>query len=170
MTSIKPPFFEIGPKAYLYGQDVIELAKAADAASEKYGVDIIFTAPFVDIAGVKNATRRVHIFAPHMDPIKPGRGLADILPEATKAKREDEIIAKEKEAKELQKRYFGNDGELAKKRQELIKPIQDNVYNALKSVATEAGYDYIFDKVTGDIIYASEKYDESDVVLKKIIK
>ena len=95
---------------------------------------------------------------------------ADILPEATKAKREDEIIAKEKEAKELQKRYFGNDGELAKKRQELIKPIQDNVYNALKSVATEAGYDYIFDKVTGDIIYASEKYDESDVVLKKIIK
>jgi outer membrane protein len=70
----------------------------------------------------------------------------------------------------LQKKYFGNDGELAKKRQELIKPIQDNVYNALKSVATEAGYDYIFDKVTGDIIYASEKYDESDVVLKKIIK
>jgi len=95
---------------------------------------------------------------------------ADILPEATKTKRENEIIAKEKEAKELQKKYFGNDGELAKKRQELIKPIQDNVYNALKSVATEAGYDYIFDKVTGDIIYASEKYDESDVVLKKIIK
>ena len=85
MTSIKPPFFEIGPKAYLYGQDVIELAKAADAASEKYGVDIIFTAPFVDIAGVKNATRRIHVFAPHMDPIKPGRGLADILPEALAA-------------------------------------------------------------------------------------
>lgn len=85
MTSIKPPFFEIGPKAYLYGQDVIELAKAADAASEKYGVDIIFTAPFVDIAGVKHATRRVHVFAPHMDPIKPGRGLADILPEALAA-------------------------------------------------------------------------------------
>lgn len=95
---------------------------------------------------------------------------ADILPAATKTKREDEIIAKEKEAKELQKKYFGNGGELAKKRQELIKPIQDNVYNALKSVATEGGYDYIFDKVTGDIIYASEKYDESDVVLKKIVK
>ncbi|MCQ2252249.1 MAG: OmpH family outer membrane protein [Bacteroidales bacterium] len=94
----------------------------------------------------------------------------DILPEATKTKRENEIIAKEKEAKELQKKYFGNDGELSKKRQELIKPIQDNVYNALKSVATEGGYDYIFDKVSGDIIYASEKYDESDVVLKKIIK
>jgi outer membrane protein len=95
---------------------------------------------------------------------------ADILPEATKTKRENEIINKEKEAKELQRKYFGSDGELSKKRQELIKPIQDNVYNALKSVATEAGYDYIFDKVTGDIIYASEKYDESDVVLKKIIK
>lgn len=95
---------------------------------------------------------------------------SDILPEATKVKREDEIIAKEKEAKELQKKYFGTNGELAKKRQELIKPIQDNVYNALKSVATEGGYDYIFDKVTGDIIYANEKYDESDEVLKKIIK
>ncbi|MCQ2250181.1 MAG: OmpH family outer membrane protein [Bacteroidales bacterium] len=94
----------------------------------------------------------------------------DILPDATKTKRENEIIAKEKEAKELQKKYFGNDGELSKKRQELIKPIQDNVYNALKSVATEGGYDYIFDKVSGDIIYASEKYDESDAVLKKIIK
>ncbi|MBO7142749.1 MAG: OmpH family outer membrane protein [Bacteroidales bacterium] len=94
----------------------------------------------------------------------------DILPDATKQKREDEIIAKEKEAKELQKKYFGSNGELAKKRQELIKPIQDNVYNALKSVAADAGYDYIFDKVTGDIIYANEKYDESDEVLNKIIK
>ncbi len=82
VTSIKPPFFEIGPKAYLYGQDVIDLAKAADAASERYGVDIIFTTPFVDIARVKAETRHIHVFAPHMDPIKPGRGLADILPEA----------------------------------------------------------------------------------------
>ena len=82
MTSIKAPFFEIGPKSYLYGQDVIELAKAADAASEKYGVDIIFTTPLVEIARVKAATRRVHVFAPHMDPIRPGRGLADTLPES----------------------------------------------------------------------------------------
>lgn len=95
---------------------------------------------------------------------------SDILPDETKMKREDEIIAKEKEAKELQKKYFGTNGELAKKRQELIKPIQDNVYNALKSMAVEGGYDYIFDKVTGDIIYANEKYDESDEVLNKIIK
>ena len=82
MTTIKAPFFEIGPKSYLYGQDVIDLAIAADAASEKYGVDIIFTTPVVEIARVKAATRRIHVFAPHMDPLRPGRGLADTLPES----------------------------------------------------------------------------------------
>ena len=80
--TIKAPFFEIGPKSYLYGEDVIELAKAADAASEKYDVDIIFTTPIVEIARVKAATKRIHVFAPHMDPLRPGRGLADILPES----------------------------------------------------------------------------------------
>lgn len=80
--SIHAPFFEIGPKSYLYGQDVIDLAKAADAASEKYDVDIIFTTPVVEIARVKAATKRIHVFAPHMDPLRPGRGLADILPES----------------------------------------------------------------------------------------
>lgn len=81
-TTIKAPFFEIGPKSYLYGQDVIDLAIAADAASEKYGVDIIFTTPIVEIARVKAATKHIHVFAPHMDPIVPGRGLADVLPES----------------------------------------------------------------------------------------
>ena len=81
-TTIKAPFFEIGPKSYLYGQDVIDLAIAADKASEKYDVDIIFTTPIVEIARVKAATKRLHVFAPHMDPIRPGRGLADILPES----------------------------------------------------------------------------------------
>ena len=79
---IRAPFFEIGPKSYLYGQDVIDLAKAADAASEKYGVDIIFTTPVVEIARVKAATKHIHVFAPHMDPLRPGRGLADTLPES----------------------------------------------------------------------------------------
>ncbi len=79
---IKAPFFEIGPKSYLYGQDVIDLAIAADKASEKYGVDIIFTTPIVEIARVKAATKHIHVFAPHMDPITPGRGLADVLPES----------------------------------------------------------------------------------------
>ncbi|MCQ2437577.1 MAG: triose-phosphate isomerase [Clostridia bacterium] len=80
--TIKAPFFEIGPKSYLYGEDVIALAKAADEASQKYDVDIIFTTPVVEIARVKAATKRLHVFAPHMDPIKPGRGLADTLPES----------------------------------------------------------------------------------------
>ena len=83
--TIKAPFFEIGPKSYLYGDDIIELAKAADAASEKYDVDIIFTTPLVSIAQVKAATKRIHVFAPHMDPIRPGRGLADTLPESVVA-------------------------------------------------------------------------------------
>ena len=82
MTTIKAPFFEIGPKSYLYGQDVIDLAIAADKASEKYGVDIILTTPIVEIARVKAATKHIHVFAPHMDPIVPGRGLADILSES----------------------------------------------------------------------------------------
>lgn len=83
--TIKPPFFEIGPKSYLYGDEVLELAKAADSASEKYNVDIIFTCPAVEIRRVSEATKSIHVFAPHMDPIYPGRGLADILPESLAA-------------------------------------------------------------------------------------
>ena len=83
--TIKAPFFEIGPKSYLYGDDVVELAKAADAASEKYGVDIIFTTPVIEIERVKAATKHIHVFAPHMDPLRPGRGLTEILPESLKA-------------------------------------------------------------------------------------
>ena len=79
---IKAPFFEIGPKNYLYGDDILNLALAADKASEKYGVDIIFTCPIVDIRRVREATKHIHVFAPHMDPLHIGRGLADILPES----------------------------------------------------------------------------------------
>ncbi len=79
---IKAPFFEIGPKSYLYGDDVLALALAADRASEKYNVDIIFTCPVVDIRRVAEATKHIHVFAPHMDPIPVGRGLADILAES----------------------------------------------------------------------------------------
>ncbi|MBO5945244.1 MAG: triose-phosphate isomerase [Clostridia bacterium] len=86
------PFFEIGPKSYLYGDDILELANAADAASEKYGVDIIFTTPVVDIRRVKEATKNIHVFAPHMDPIYPGRGLADILPESLVAAGADGVM------------------------------------------------------------------------------
>ena len=79
---ISAPFFEIGPKSYLYGDDILALAKAADEASAKYGVDIIFTCPVVDIRRVADATSHIHVFASHMDPIPVGRGLADILPES----------------------------------------------------------------------------------------
>lgn len=80
--ALKPPFYEIGPKSYLYGEDVLALAKAADAASEKYGVDIIFTTPLVELRRVAENTKHLFVFAPHMDPLVPGRGLADVLPES----------------------------------------------------------------------------------------
>ncbi len=89
---IKAPFFEIGPKSYLYGDDILHLAQAADAASEKYGVDIIFTCPVVDIRRVKENTKHIHVFAPHMDPIPVGRGLADILPESLVAAGADGVM------------------------------------------------------------------------------
>lgn len=76
------PFFEIGPKSYLFGDDVLSLAKAADAAARKYDVDIIFTTPVVEIRRVAEEVERILVFAPHMDPLRPGRGLADILPES----------------------------------------------------------------------------------------
>ena len=82
---LREPFFEIGPKSYLYGDDILELAKAADAASEKYDIDIIFTTPYADIRRVAENTKHLFVFAPHMDPIPVGRGLADVLPESVKA-------------------------------------------------------------------------------------
>lgn len=82
---LKPPFFEIGPKSYLVGDEVLALAKAADAAAKKYDVDIIFTTPVVDIRRVAEQTERIFVFAPHMDPLRPGRGLADVLPESLAA-------------------------------------------------------------------------------------
>ena len=83
--SIKAPFFEIGPKNYLFGDQLIELALAADKASVKYDVDIIFTTPYADIRNVCEMTKNIHVFAPHMDCIPIGRGLANILPESIKA-------------------------------------------------------------------------------------
>jgi len=81
----KPPFFEIGPKSYLYGKQVLDLAKAADIAAKKYDVNIIFTASYADIRMVAEATENLFVFAPHMDPLPIGRGLADVLPESIKA-------------------------------------------------------------------------------------
>jgi outer membrane protein len=90
-----------------------------------------------------------------------------LLTEDMKKKREGDIVSKEKEAKDLQKQRFGVDGELFKKRQELVKPIQDKVFNAVKTVAEKGAYAVIFDK-TGDMtmLYANPKNDKSDDVLE----
>ena len=92
-----------------------------------------------------------------------------LLTAEMKRKREDEIIRKEKEAKTLQKKRFGVDGDLYKQRQILIKPIQDKVYAAIKEVATIGNYAMILDKA-GDlnILYSDPKYDKSEAVLNKM--
>lgn len=82
---IKAPFFEIGPKAFMYGDRMLEIAKAADEAAQKYDVDIILTPQYTDIYRVAKEMKRVHVFAQHMDPLVVGRGLGSVLPEAVKA-------------------------------------------------------------------------------------
>jgi outer membrane protein len=94
---------------------------------------------------------------------------AVLLPEDIKKKRQDDIVAKEKEAKDLQKKRFGKDGDLFKKRKELIKPIQDKVYNAIEDLANAQGYAVIFDKSgSTTMLFANAKYDKSDEVLEKL--
>lgn len=94
---------------------------------------------------------------------------APLLPEDIKKKREDEIVAKEREAKELQKKRFGKEGDLFKKRMELIKPIQDKVYNAIEDIAVAQGYAMILDKSGSvTVLYGNSKYDKSDEVLAKL--
>lgn len=89
-----------------------------------------------------------------------------LLTEDMRKKRENEIINKEKEVKELQKQRFGVDGELFKKRMELVKPIQDKVYNAVKQVAERSALAFIFDKAGQvSILYSNNKYDKSEDVL-----
>lgn len=82
---IKPPFFEIGPKAFLYGEEMLKLAKAADRAAKKYDVRIILTPQYTDISMLAKETENLLIFAQHMDPLPVGRGLGSVLPEAVKA-------------------------------------------------------------------------------------
>jgi len=82
---IKPPFFEIGPKAYLYWEETLKLARAADQASAKYDVPIIFTPQYTEINVVAKATENLLVFAQHMDPLPIGRGLGSVLPESVKA-------------------------------------------------------------------------------------
>jgi outer membrane protein len=90
-----------------------------------------------------------------------------MLSDDLKKKREDELFNREKEVRDLQKKRFGFEGDLFKKRQELIKPIQDRVYVAIQKLAVEKSYDFILDKSEGiTVIFADPKLDKSDDVLK----
>jgi outer membrane protein len=92
-----------------------------------------------------------------------------MLTDALKKKREDELFNKEKELRDLQKKRFGFEGDLFKKRQELIKPIQDRVYNAVQKLAVEKQYEFILDKSEGiTVIFADPKLDKSDDVLRNM--
>ncbi len=94
---------------------------------------------------------------------------AVLLPEEMKRKREDAIIKAEKDAKELQKKRFGKDGDLFKKRQELIKPIQDKVFSAIEAVAKARNLAMVFDKAGGvTVMWADAKYDISDDILEEM--
>jgi outer membrane protein len=94
---------------------------------------------------------------------------APLLSQDMKSKREEAIITKEKEMKDLQSKYFGVEGELFKKRQELVKPIQDEILKAIKDIAVEGSYAVIFDSSTGgNILFANPKFDISDQVLEKL--
>jgi outer membrane protein len=92
-----------------------------------------------------------------------------MLSEDMRKRREDEIVNKERAVKELQQKYYGPEGELAKKQQELVKPIQDDVYKAIKEMAVEGGYTGIFDSsADASILYANPRNDRSDEVLERL--
>lgn len=94
---------------------------------------------------------------------------AVFLSEEQKTAREEEIVAKEKEAQELKRSYFGPEGELFKKRESLMAPIQDEIYNAVKEIADAKGYSAVIDRASASsIIYASPKIDISNEVLVKL--
>ena len=92
-----------------------------------------------------------------------------MLSDEMRKKREDEIVAKEKAAKDMQKKRFGYEGDLFKKRQELVKPIQDRVYTAVQKMASAKSYDIVLDKAGGvTLFYANPTLDKSDDVLKQL--
>ncbi len=92
-----------------------------------------------------------------------------LLSDKARQQREDEIVEKEKQVRGLQQKRFGPEGELFKKRQELVKPIQDKVFNAIQDYATEKSLDIIFDKSSGvTIIYANPQYDKTEDVMEKL--
>lgn len=92
-----------------------------------------------------------------------------MLSEDLRKKREDQLFVKEKELRDLQRQRFGFEGDLFKKRQELIKPIQDKVFNAVQKLSVQRGYDFVLDKSEGiTIIFADPKLDKSEDVLREL--
>ncbi len=92
-----------------------------------------------------------------------------LLSDDMKRKREDVIVSKEKEFRALQQKYFGREGELFQKRQGLVKPIQDDIYNAVKEIAIAGSYAVIFDKAGGlSMLFTDPKFNLSDQVLEKL--
>ncbi len=92
-----------------------------------------------------------------------------LLTESMKNKRQEEIITKEQEARDFQKKKFGIDGELFKKRKELIKPIQEKIYKAVQETANVGKYSVIFDKASdATMVYSNPKYDKSDDILRRM--
>jgi triosephosphate isomerase len=81
----KPPFFETSVKNYIYGDTVFEYAKAVDDAAKKHDIDVLFISPYTEIRRISENTDKLIVMAPYMDTLLPGRGIADILPEAIKA-------------------------------------------------------------------------------------
>ena len=82
---LRTPFFEFGVKNYFYGDDVLRIAEAADIAAARYDIDVLMIVPYTEIRRVAENTARLVILAPYMDLLSPGRGMADVLPEALKA-------------------------------------------------------------------------------------
>ena len=92
-----------------------------------------------------------------------------LLTEEMRIRKEEEIIQQEQAIKELQQKYFGREGSLFKKRQEFVKPIQDEVYRVVKEIATEGNFAVIFDTASGaNMLYTNPKYDKSDEVLERL--
>lgn len=92
-----------------------------------------------------------------------------LLSEEMREQRENDIIAKEKSVKELQQKYFGAEGDLFKKREELVRPIQDAVFKAVKELSAEGSYAIIFDTASGaSILYSNPRFDMSDEILKRM--
>lgn len=92
-----------------------------------------------------------------------------LLSENDRQRREEQIVNKEKQARELQRQKFGEKGELFQERQKMIRPIQDKVYAAVETVVQKQSIDFVLDKSTGaNILYANPKYDITDDVFREL--